>query len=182
MARAQQARPRQHRPDKAGQQQARRSRPDMQKPPRLCRKAAKRKPDARQTKQAKSKPEASQEQTGACIKRRARAQNKPGASKPEQSRSRPRAGQAKARNRRKVPKPPRLCTKTSPQQSRQSKPEAKQSRPSAGKKQAESPETTAPVHKSWPEEGGRQTLKQGQQGQQVQQVNLDPKPAIKTLE
>ena len=64
-ARAQQARPRRHRPDKAGQKQARQSRPDVQKPPRLCRQTAKNRPDrAGQTKQAKSRPEASQEQTG----------------------------------------------------------------------------------------------------------------------
>ena len=55
-ARAQQARPRQHRPDKASQKQARQSRPDVHKPPHLCSKTAKRRQDARQTKQARSKP------------------------------------------------------------------------------------------------------------------------------
>ena len=55
-ARAQQARPRQHRPDKASQKQARQSRPDMHKPPRLCGKAAQMRQGACQIKQAGSKP------------------------------------------------------------------------------------------------------------------------------
>ena len=106
--RAQQARARQHRPDKAGQQQARQSRPDVQKPPHLRRKSgqkeARRKADKAGQEQARSKPRAN----GTCTKRRAcsqkKARSKQTRAKQKQAKSRP----GEARNKRKVPKPPRL--------------------------------------------------------------------------
>ena len=76
-ARAKQARPRQQRPDKAGQKQARQSKPDVHKTPRLYRKIAKRRPGARQTKQAKSKQEPRQEQTKAGQKQARSRFNRP---------------------------------------------------------------------------------------------------------
>ena len=63
-ARADQARPIQQSPDKASQNEHLEAKTDVQKPPRLCRDMARRRPDARQTKQAKSQTEANREQTG----------------------------------------------------------------------------------------------------------------------